>query len=164
MKMGEVLDFDKEDMDELSYAAVLHDIGKIAIPDAILGKPAKLTEEEFEIMKTHTTKGYEILKSADQYTDLAKYALTHHEKFDGTGYPNGTKGEDIPLISRIIAIADAYEAMTADRPYRKAQPLSFALDQLNKYKGKQFDPKLVDLFVDKVIPFDQENITSNRHI
>lgn len=153
--MGEALNFDKEDMDELTYASVLHDIGKIAIPDAILGKPAKLTDEEFEIMKTHTTKGYEILKAADEYTDLAKYALTHHERLDGSGYPNGLKAADIPLISKIISIADSYEAMTADRPYRQAQPLSYAINQLRKFSGTQFDPRLVEIFIEHVIPKDQ---------
>ena len=153
--MGEALNFDKEEMDELSYASILHDIGKIAIPDAILGKPAKLTDEEFEIMKTHTTKGYEILRAADEYIDLAKYALTHHERVDGSGYPNGLKGDQIPLISRIISIADSYEAMTADRPYRKAQPLSYAIDELNKYAGSQFDETLVKVFIEHVIPQEQ---------
>lgn len=152
IEMGEALELDKDDINELSYAAVLHDIGKIGIPDAILMKPAKLTEEEFEIMKTHTEKGYHILRAADGYSDLAKYALTHHEKFDGTGYPNGIKGKDIPFFSRIISICDAYEAMTADRPYRPAQPLKYAIDQLTKYADKQFDPELVNVFIEKVIP------------
>ena len=150
--MGEALELEKDDMNELSYAAILHDIGKIAIPDAILMKPAKLTFEEFEIMKSHTEKGYHILRAADEYSDLAKYALTHHERYDGTGYPNQLVGEDIPYFSRIISICDSFEAMTADRPYRKAQSLEYAIEELNKYSSKQFDPELVKIFIHKVIP------------
>ncbi|PKK97965.1 MAG: hypothetical protein CVV57_09550 [Tenericutes bacterium HGW-Tenericutes-2] len=150
--MGEALGLEKDDLNELSYAAILHDIGKIAIPDAILMKPAKLTFEEFEMMKTHTEKGYHILRAADEYSDIAKYALTHHEKYDGSGYPNGIVGEDIPYFSRIISICDAFEAMTADRPYRRAQSVEFAINELNKYANTQFDPKLVKVFIEEIIP------------
>ncbi|MCD8574533.1 MAG: HD-GYP domain-containing protein [Erysipelotrichaceae bacterium] len=152
--LGKQLKLYKEDMDELSYAAILHDIGKIAIPDAILGKPDRLDAEEYEIMKTHTTKGYEILKAADEYSDIARYALTHHEKYDGTGYPHGFAGEEIPLFSRIISICDAYEAMTADRPYRKAQSVEYAINELRRCSGTQFDPQLVDVFIEHVIPIE----------
>ncbi|CDR30791.1 Cyclic di-GMP phosphodiesterase response regulator RpfG [Acholeplasma oculi] len=153
--MGKALNLNKEEMNELSAASILHDIGKISIPDSILMKPGKLTEEEYNIMKTHTEKGYHILKSAEGFANLAKYALTHHEKFDGSGYPNGLKGEEIPYFSRIICICDAYEAMTADRPYRKAQTKAYALEQLKMYRASQFDPNLVDIFIEKVIPLDK---------
>ena len=153
--MGKALNLNKEEMNELSAASILHDIGKISIPDSILMKPGKLTEEEYNIMKTHTEKGYHILKSAEGFANLAKYALTHHEKFDGSGYPSGLKGEEIPYFSRIICICDAYEAMTADRPYRKAQTKAYALEQLKMYRASQFDPILVDIFIEKVIPLDK---------
>lgn len=157
--MGEALNLDKEDLNELSIAALLHDIGKISIPDSILDKPGKLTDEEYEIMKTHTEKGYQILRAADGYSDLAKYALTHHERYDGDGYPQKLSGEDIPLFSRIISICDSYEAMTADRPYRKAQSRDYAISELNKYSGKQFDAKLVKVFIEEVIP--KEDLKKN---
>jgi HD-GYP domain-containing protein (c-di-GMP phosphodiesterase class II) len=129
----------------------MHDIGKITIPDHILKKPGKLTDEEWTIMKSHTTNGYQILRSADQYSRLADYALTHHERYDGKGYPQGLKGEDIPLYSRIIAICDAYEAMTADRPYRKALTKEVAIAELKRCAGTQFDPRLVEVFVNEVV-------------
>lgn len=152
--MGEVLNLDKDDLNELSYAAILHDIGKIAIPDAILMKPAKLTDEEYEIMKTHTEKGYAILKAADEYSDLAKYALTHHEKYDGTGYPRRLKEREIPFFSRIIAVCDSFEAMTGERPYRIARTNEDAINELIRCKGKQFDPELVDIFINSVLPLE----------
>lgn len=154
LMLGKQLSLSKEDMDELSYAAILHDIGKIAIPDHILDKPARLTNEEYEVMKTHTTKGYEILKAADEYSDIARYALTHHEKYDGTGYPHGFVGEEIPLFSRVISICDAYEAMTADRPYRQAQSIDYAINELRRCSATQFDPELVEIFIKFVIPLE----------
>lgn len=152
--MGQALNFDKEDMNELYFASLLHDIGKIAIPDAVLNKTGKLTDEEFKIMKTHTEIGYKILKAADGYSDLARYALTHHERMDGKGYPQGLKGNEIPLISRIITICDSYEAMTANRPYRKALTKEAAIDELIKHSGTQFDEKLVKIFIEQVVPKD----------
>ena len=145
--MGNHLDLSQDQIKELEFAGLMHDIGKITIPDRILDKPGKLTDEEWVIMKTHTINGYHILRSADKYSKLAEYALTHHERWDGKGYPNGLKGEDIPLFSRIISICDAYEAMTADRPYRKALDHQVAIDELKKCAGSQFDEKLVDIFV-----------------
>jgi len=130
---------------------MLHDIGKISIPDKILGKPGKLNAEEYEIIKGHTQAGYQILRAADEFSDLGVYALTHHEKFDGTGYPNGTRGEEIPLFSRIISVADAYEAMTADRPYRQAMSKEVAVKELERHSGTQFDPVLVDVFLNQVV-------------
>jgi len=98
-------------------------------------------------MKNHTINGYNILKSADKYSKLAEYALTHHERWDGMGYPNGLKEDEIPLYSRIISIADSFEAMTADRPYRKALSKDYAIDELIRCSGSQFDPKLVNIFI-----------------
>ncbi|MCF7924874.1 MAG: HD domain-containing protein, partial [Candidatus Izimaplasma sp.] len=125
--------------------------GKISLPDNILNKPGKLTEEEYEIVKTHTTIGYDILHTADEYSDLAIHASNHHERYDGLGYPNGLKGKDIPLFSRIIAITDAYEAMTSDRPYRKKMSKAKATKEIIDNAGTQFDPELAKAFVEKVL-------------
>jgi diguanylate cyclase len=150
-RMGEVLDLRTDEIKELELAGMLHDIGKISIPDAILDKPASLTEEEYHIIKQHTENGYQILRAADEFSDLAEYALSHHERYDGLGYPNGLAGEDIPYFSRIISIVDAYEAMTSNRPYRKSIGKDNAIKELIKYSGIQFDPELVKVFIEKVI-------------
>lgn len=155
--MGAVLGLEQDDIQELELAGLVHDIGKISIPDEILDKPGKLTEEEFDILRQHTRTGYQILRAADEFTDLAIYALSHHERYDGRGYPKGLKGEEISYFARIIAIADAYEAMTADRSYRRAMSPSAAIEELRRYSGTQFDPSLVDLFIDAVIPLEQES-------
>ncbi|MDP2425548.1 MAG: PAS domain S-box protein [bacterium] len=149
--MGEILKLTKNDVLELEIAGRMHDIGKITIPDSILKNPGKLSEVEWDIMKSHTTNGYQIMRSADKYSKLADYALTHHERWDGKGYPKGLKEEEIPLFSRIICICDSFEAMTSDRPYRKALPVKDAVEELLRCSGSQFDPYLVELFVKKVI-------------
>lgn len=149
--MGEKLELTQQERLELEFAGRMHDIGKITIPDNILKKPGKLTDEEWVIMKNHTINGYQILRSADKYSNLADYALTHHERWDGKGYPKGLSGEDIPLFSRIICIADAYEAMTSDRPYRKAMSSKEAIAELRRCSGSQFDPQLVDVFINEVL-------------
>lgn len=146
-QMGKALDLSKEDCDELKLAGLIHDVGKITIPDSILSQPGKLTSEEYDIMKQHPERGYHILRNADQYSDLAQYALTHHERIDGRGYPMGLKKEEIPLFSRIIAICDAYEAMTGSRPYRKAMKEEQAIAELHRCKGTQFDEELVEIFI-----------------
>jgi diguanylate cyclase (GGDEF)-like protein/PAS domain S-box-containing protein len=148
--MGEKLDLSEDQTKELEFAGLMHDIGKITIPDRILDKPGKLTNEEWVIMKTHTINGYHILRSADKYSKLAEYALTHHERWDGKGYPNGLREEEIPLFSRVISICDAYEAMTADRPYRKALDYKVAIAELNRCAGTQFDKELVAIFINAV--------------
>ncbi len=150
-KMGQVLNLSEDEINELETAGMYHDIGKISIPDAILDKPGRLTEEEFTIMKTHCEVGYQILKAADAYSNLAEYALSHHERWDGLGYPHGLKGEDIPLSARIICIADAFEAMTTDRVYRKKITVKEAAQEIKRCSGKQFDPILSEIFVTKVI-------------
>lgn len=151
VSIGEELGLDLEDLKELRMAGMYHDIGKISIPDAILKKSGKLTEKEFDVIKTHTEIGYQILRSADESSDLAKYALSHHERIDGKGYPNGIPGKDIPLFSRIISVADAYEAMTSDRPYRKAMNKTSAIEELISHSGTQFDVEITNMFIDKVL-------------
>jgi diguanylate cyclase (GGDEF)-like protein/PAS domain S-box-containing protein/putative nucleotidyltransferase with HDIG domain len=145
--IGEDMKLSKDSIKELELAALLHDIGKISISDEILLKPTKLTPQEFEMIKTHTESGYQILRIADEYSDFAEYALSHHERYDGSGYPSKLKGEDIPLFSRIIAVADAYEAMTSKRPFRDAYTKEYAISELKKHSGTQFDPKIVKRFL-----------------
>ena len=149
--------FSEEEQENIRKAALLHDIGKIGIPDAILNKPAKLSDEEYAIMKTHVTRGAEILKDFTlvEHADLG--ARYHHERYDGKGYPDGLKGEDIPLYGRIIAVADAFDAMTANRVYRRKLPFSKVLEELKNGRGTQFDPKLLDLFI-KVIESGEINV------
>ncbi|WP_414827741.1 two-component system response regulator [Alteromonas sp. H39] len=131
----------------LLHAAPMHDIGKIGIPDSIMLKPGKLTDEEFDIMKTHPHIGAEILGDCDsELLMIAKsVALTHHEKWDGSGYPNRLSGEQIPVEGRIVAVADVFDALTSKRPYKEAWSVEKTLDLMRSEKGKHFEPKLVDL-------------------
>ncbi len=141
--------------DLLFYSAPLHDIGKLGIPDSILLKPEELTPKESETMKTHTSIGYEILKNPDsKYLKAgAVIAMSHHEKFDGTGYPKGLKGEDIPIFGRIVSIADVFDALTTERPYKEAWSFEMAVDFIKEEKGRHFDPYFVDLFVENISKF-----------
>ncbi|MGY0583469.1 MAG: response regulator [Paraglaciecola chathamensis] len=134
--------------DNILHAAPMHDIGKIGIPDSIMLKPGKLTDEEFAIMQKHPEIGAEILGESDSdLIELAKIvSLTHHEKWDGSGYPNGLKGEEIPLEGRIVAIADVFDALTSKRPYKEAWPVEKAVDLIQSQSGKHFDPNIVTLF------------------
>ena len=141
---------DEKQCREIEWAAQLHDIGKIAIPDAILNKDSRLTDEEYAIMKSHTTQGAEILKDftlLDHVTEGARY---HHERPDGRGYPQGLKGEDIPLYARIIGVADAFDAMTATRVYRKQMDFGYVLGELEKGRGTQFAPEFVDILLNLI--------------
>lgn len=128
--IGKELGLDSEKIDELNLLSDLHDIGKISISDNIVLKPGKLTDEEYEIMKKHSEIGYKIAKSTSELNSIAKSILTHQEKWDSKGYPLQLKGEDIPLIARIIAVVDAFDAMTNDRPYRKALSVEEAVSEL----------------------------------
>ena len=141
-----------KEQDIIFYASPFHDLGKIGIEDKILLKPGKLDEDEFKIMKTHAQIGYEILKdSKSEYLQAgAIIALTHHEKFDGSGYPNGLKGENIHVFGRIVAIADVFDALTSFRPYKKAWSFEDALNYLEEKSGKDFDSKMVQIFKDKI--------------
>ena len=141
------LGYSREKCENLRQMAMLHDIGKIGIPDAILNKPGKLTDEEYEIMKTHVIRGGEILKDFTLIDNVSIGALYHHERYDGKGYCHGLKGEELPLDARIIGIADAFDAMTANRVYRKQLELDEVIKELKRCSGTQFDPKLVDILL-----------------
>ena len=139
----------EEDAEVILNAAPLHDVGKIGIPDAILLKPGRLTQEEFAVIQSHCEIGYTIIgthKSTLLQT-AALVALSHHEKWDGTGYPEGLSGEQIPLSGRIVAVADVFDALTSDRPYKKAWSVEDAVDEIKKGSGLHFDPALVESFI-----------------
>ncbi len=146
--IGERMHIKSDDLKELEMAGLYHDIGKISIPDVILYKPGKLTPDEYDIIKSHTENGYNILRAADEYSNLAEYALSHHERWDGLGYPRGLKGTDIPLFSRIIGVADSYEAMTSDRVYRKRLSKEEAVQEIIRCAGTQFDPEIAAIFLE----------------
>lgn len=141
-----------KDINILKLAAPMHDIGKLGIPDSILNKPGKLTEEEFEIIKTHTIVGYEMLNKSERdiFSAAALVAYQHHEKFDGTGYPNGIAGNDIHIYGRITAVADVFDSLASDRCYKKAWELGQILEFFTDQKGKHFDPVLVDILMQKM--------------
>jgi len=145
---GRELGLSDEELKELELSAIFHDIGKIGTPDQVLNKPSRLTEEEFQIMKQHPEHSYEILKEYPMLEKIGRNARYHHERYDGRGYPEGMKGEDIPLLSRIILIADTFDAMTSTRPYRKGLDYSVAFEELEQFAGTQFDPKCVAAFVE----------------
>lgn len=142
------LSLSPEEIDSIRYGAPMHDIGKIGIPDNILLKEGKLTAEEYKIIKEHTVIGYNILKGSESpyLKSAAVISLTHHENFDGTGYPYGIKGEDIHIYGRILAVADVFDAMTTERPYKKPIPLEETLRMIKDDSGRKFDPKIVDAF------------------
>ena len=149
--VGEHLHLSHDDIDRLKLFAYLHDIGKIGISDQILNKPGPLNDDELLVMKTHPEIGYRIAMASPDFASIADLILTHHERWDGTGYPNRIAGERIPLLSRILAVADAYDAMTEDRVYRKAMSREAAMEEIRKNAGTQFDPQIAALFLEIVV-------------
>lgn len=147
VKTGEELKMTSYEINLLEIIASLHDIGKIAIDDQILNKKEKLTDDEWKQIKKHPEIGYRIMSSSPQHVQIAEDILSHHERYDGKGYPRGLKGNDIPLRARIIAVANSYDAMISNRPYRKALTKEEALEEIISNKGTQFDPKIVDIFL-----------------
>lgn len=147
LQVGDKLDLKQNTMDDLYLLALLHDIGKVGVPSNIINKPGKLTDEEWKIMRTHPSIGYQIAMSSIDLKSIAEGILSHHERFDGTGYPNGLKGKEIPLISRIISVIDTYDAITQNRPYRKARSHEEAILEIKKCSGTQFDPDIVEAFI-----------------
>ena len=150
--IGRAAGMDESDLDLLLHASPMHDIGKIGVPDSILLKPGKFEPEEWEIMKTHAQIGADILSGDDSpMMMMAKeIALTHHEKWDGSGYPNNLKGKDIPLVGRVSALADVFDALTSERPYKKAWKVDDAVGFIKENAGSHFDPELVELFIENL--------------
>jgi energy-coupling factor transport system substrate-specific component len=148
--IAESCGLDKKECDEIEWSAQMHDIGKIAIPDNILNKDSRLTDEEYAKMKTHTTEGAKILSDFTLLDHVIEGAEFHHERYDGRGYPKGLAGEDIPMYARIIGVADAFDAMTANRVYRKQMDFSYVLGELEKGRGTQFDPQYVDKLLELI--------------
>ncbi|HPZ10197.1 MAG TPA: HD domain-containing protein [Candidatus Eremiobacteraeota bacterium] len=146
--LAEALELPEDQVELILHAARLHDIGKIAIPDNILLKPGRLTPEEFQIIKSHSNIGSELLsRGKSKFLQIAeRIAMSHHERWDGTGYPHGLKGDSIPIEGRIVSVADVFDALTQDRPYKKAWTVEEAMKEIESQKGRQFDPKVVEAF------------------
>jgi putative nucleotidyltransferase with HDIG domain len=151
LKIALRLGFNEEKLEILEYGALLHDIGKIGIKDQVLQKPGVLNPEEYEYIQEHPLIGVKILEGIDFFKDKIPLIRHHHEHFDGTGYPDGLVGEAIPLEARIITIPDAFDAMTSVRPHRGAMPLQHVLVELEKGKGKHFDPKILEIFLNEKV-------------
>jgi len=147
LKIGTELGLSTEDMERLRLAGLLHDIGKVGTCDDVLDKPGKLTEEEFALVKIHPKRAEEMLAPIKQFKDIIPIIKGHHERIDGKGYPDGLKGEEIPLLARILCVADSFDSMTADRPYRLAPGRKFAIKELQRCSGTQFDPQVVSAFL-----------------
>lgn len=139
-----------EEAEEVKRAAMLHDIGKLAIPDSILSKPGPLTEAEWDFVRQHTLIGERILGAAPSLTGSAGIVRSSHERWDGAGYPDGLSSESIPLGARIVAVCDAFDAMTSTRPYRERRTVGEAVQELRRCSGTQFDPTVVQVFVDEL--------------
>ena len=154
--IGRRLRLSARELEDLRMAAILHDVGKIGVPEAILNKPGRLTKEEFDQMKQHPVRGYQIVARIPAMARLTPAILYHHERYDGKGYPEGLAGEEIPLAARILAVADAFDAMTSDRPYRPGMPLDQAVEELKRNRGTQFDPQVVDAMLEYIESADFE--------
>jgi HD-GYP domain-containing protein (c-di-GMP phosphodiesterase class II) len=152
-----------EHIDDIYLAAKLHDIGKISIPSSILNKQGKLTPAEYSLIRTHPEQGYNIIKNIEYFSHISLGIKHHHEHWDGTGYPDGLRGDDIPLIAQIISIADVYDALTSDRSYRPALSHKEAVEIIVNNSGKQFNPLLIKAFINKLDVFESALRTERRH-
>ena len=141
--LGDGLGLNAEELDRLRISALLHDVGKIGVDDRVLKKPGKLTDEEFELMKQHTVKGANIMRPVAQLKDMLPGIELHHERMDGGGYPYGLTGDSIPMMARIIAVADTFDAITTNRPYQSAMDVDFALERIRSLAVTKFDPNVV---------------------
>jgi putative nucleotidyltransferase with HDIG domain len=159
--LAKELDLSEEEVHLIKIGTPLHDIGKIGIDDAILRKPGRLTAEEFKTMQSHTVQGAKILETIPDLHSVIPIVRSHHERWDGRGYPDGLLGEAIPSLARIVAVADAFDAMTSDRPYRKGMPADIAFAEVRKQSGLQFDPKCAEAFLAIRLRLLQELQTDN---
>ena len=157
MSIGQEMKLSEQDMERLRTAALLHDVGKIGTYDVILEKPGKLTEDEFALIRTHPARGEDILRPIKQFRELLPIIRHHHERLDGKGYPDGLKNGEIPFLSKIITIADSYDSMTSDRPYRPSPPREYALRELKRCCGSQFDPDAVEAFMKVLAKWGKED-------
>jgi hypothetical protein len=156
-QVGEALGLDETALRDLEFGALLHDVGKISVPNKIINKPGRLTDEEMEVMRTHTVEGEGMLSRIGGVLEEAGVVVrTHHERWDGTGYPDGLAGEEIPIGARVIAACDAFNAMTTDRPYREAMPVDTAVAELRAGAGTQFDPRVVETLIEIVERWDDD--------
>ena len=151
LQIARRLGISEQELVHIRYGALLHDIGKVAVPDKILFKPGPLTEEEWQTMKRHPIVAMELLESITYLGPALAILRSHHEKWDGSGYPDGLAGEAIPLVARIFALADVYDALTTERPYRGAWPQVDALDYILKQSGSHFDPSIAPVFIDMML-------------
>jgi putative nucleotidyltransferase with HDIG domain len=148
LKIGSVLAISPKKLDDLHRAALLHDIGKVGIPLSILDKPGALDDEEYAMIKKHPSIGARILEPIASYKNILPMVLQHHERFDGKGYPDGLSGDEIDIGARILAVADVFDAIKSDRPYRKGMALERVIDIITEEAGRQFDPVVVDAFLE----------------
>jgi energy-coupling factor transport system substrate-specific component len=160
--IAENLGMNSDEVDNIYYIALLHDIGKIAIPDSILNKPGRLTDEEFSVMKKHTTRGAEILQGISTIPQIVEGARSHHEKYDGSGYPEGKKGEDIPFVARIICCADCFDAMASKRVYKEPFSLEVIIKEFERCSGTQFDPKIAKVVIELISSGKLQPITAEN--
>jgi HD-GYP domain-containing protein (c-di-GMP phosphodiesterase class II) len=151
--IAKAMNFSNEETNQLYYAGLVHDIGKAVIPKEIINKNGKLNEEEYAIIKQHPVYGHKALVKNEALNHISNIVLQHHERWDGKGYPNGIKGEAIMYEARIIAIVDAYDAMTSDRPYRKALSKEESINEIKENAGKQFDPDIANFAIEKVFEY-----------
>jgi HD-GYP domain-containing protein (c-di-GMP phosphodiesterase class II) len=161
-QMADTLDLRESQKRNLLLLSKIHDLGKIGVPDEILNKPGKLTRKEFDRMKSHVSIGFNIASRAKELVSVAPYILHHHEHWDGTGYPDGLRGEEIPLECRILGIIDAFDAMTNDRPYQEGISVEEAVEEIKRGAGKQFDPYLVEKFLEILAAGNRKSDTDVR--
>lgn len=145
-RVAELMGVEEAELADLEVAALLHDIGKVGVPDTILNKPGRLTDDEMDVVKKHSEYGWSVLRLLPGFSRVSLFVLHHHERLDGAGYPAGLVGEEIPLGSRIVAVVDAFDAMTSSRPYREGLPVEEALRRLRQDSGTHFDPEVAAVF------------------
>jgi HD-GYP domain-containing protein (c-di-GMP phosphodiesterase class II) len=162
LRVGRRLGLEQNELRDLEIACFLHDIGKIRVPDIVLNKPAPLDAEEASLIRLHPVQGAEIIGLAQSLHKYVPVVLHHHEWYDGSGYPKGLQGEDIPLFAQIVAIADAYDAMTSSRPYRPGRSLEEAIEEIRAFRGKQFAPRVADQFIEALKEETEEELSFMR--